>query len=164
MEPIQSGLGRQIAARYLVSDSPAVQTHIVMVQNVIGRLAGSSASCKTWCVSLVSALFVFVGGANRSDLVSIAFLPVAAFGVLDGYYLGLERGFRTEFDRFIRKLYLGTAVIDDVFNLGKGPSIFQVLWSTLRGILSFSVWPVYAGIALALWLLAERLLIPVVGP
>ncbi len=34
-------------------DSPAVQTHLSLIQAVIARMAGNSRSCKTWCITLV---------------------------------------------------------------------------------------------------------------
>ena len=50
----------------LNENSPAVQTHLTMMQGVINRMAENSRSCKVWCVTLVAAVLVLVartGGA-----------------------------------------------------------------------------------------------------
>lgn len=54
-----------VPGRFLTLDAPAVQSHLTMLQGIIGRLAYNSASSKTWCVSLVSALVVVVAGTGR---------------------------------------------------------------------------------------------------
>ena len=81
-------------------ESPAVQSHLAMLQGVIGRLAGNSASCKTWCVSLVSALAVVVAQSGKVQLLLIAALPILLFAALDSYYLGLELRRSPEVDHF----------------------------------------------------------------
>ena len=44
----------------LNEESPAVRTHLEIMQAVIGRMAENSRSCKVWCVTLVSAVLVLV--------------------------------------------------------------------------------------------------------
>jgi hypothetical protein len=41
-------------------ESPAVHSYLGILQNVIGRMAADSGSCKTWCITLVSAIIVVV--------------------------------------------------------------------------------------------------------
>ena len=41
-------------------ERPAVQGYLSMLQGIINRMAGNSASCKTWTVTLVTALLVLV--------------------------------------------------------------------------------------------------------
>ena len=53
-------------------DSTAVQAHLSIMQDVIRRMAGNSASCKNWCIVLVAALLALVvrtkGYANSAEL------------------------------------------------------------------------------------------------
>lgn len=140
--------------------SPSVQSHLTMLQGVIGRLAGNSASCKTWCVSLVSALAVVAAGqeaATRPKILVVAALPILLFGVLDAYYLGLERRFRKCYETFVIKLHNGTASVEDAFLIApklKVRGLFVEAWDAL---FSFSIWPFYLGLAGVLWLLKLRL-------
>src|SRR5262249_27746357 len=64
------------ARRLLQIDSPSVQSHLTMLQGVVNRLAANSASCKTWCVSLVSALAVVAAQAGKGKLLLVAAAPI----------------------------------------------------------------------------------------
>ena len=86
----------------MVVESPAVQTHLSIIQNVIQRMASNSASCKTWCVTLVSAILVVVIDKDKSAYLLLALLPIVVFLILDVYYLSMEKGFRNSYNDFIR--------------------------------------------------------------
>lgn len=146
-----------IQPRYLDPNAPSVQSHLLMLQGIIGRLALNSASCKTWCVSLVSALVVLVAGTNRPSLLLVAVLPIVIFAALDAYYLGLERRFRDCYSSFVTKLHAGTAVVEDAFLVAPKLRWRGFFGEAFLALGSFSVWPFYLGTALILWLLAERL-------
>ncbi len=136
-----------------------------MLQGIIGRLASNSASCKTWCVSLVSALIVLVAGTNQPLLFWAAGLPIIILGALDGYYLGLERRFRDCYESFVRKLHAGTAVVDDAFLVAPKLPIRGLFTEAFRALGSFSIWPYYLGMAVIVWLLADRLTTsPILSP
>src|SRR6185436_5494770 len=64
-----------------------------MIQSVISRMASNSASCKTWCVTLVTALFALAIDKNKPAAILIGLFPLALFCFLDAYYLSLERDF-----------------------------------------------------------------------
>src|SRR6266496_6828526 len=124
-------------------DSPPVQTHLSMLQGVIGRLANNSASCKTWCVSLTSALAVVAAGqqANRPRILSVAALPIVLFCLLDAYYLGLERRFRSCYETFVKKLHNGTATVDDAFLIAPKLKVRGLFVEAGQAFFSFSIWP-----------------------
>jgi len=42
-----------------------VQSHLTILQAVIQRMASNSASSKTWCVTLVSAILVIVADKGK---------------------------------------------------------------------------------------------------
>ena len=96
----------------LTEASPSVHAHLGILQDVIQRMAGNSASCKTWCITLVSALLVIVAGQGRDELARIAIVPTVLFWALDAYYLGIEKAFRVSYTDFLRKLHSGNAKAD----------------------------------------------------
>ena len=67
--------------------------HLKMVQNVVARMAGSSAQMKTWAVSLVTAIIVFSGLSDSPHwLIGLGgFVPIVAFWTMDARFLHLER-------------------------------------------------------------------------
>ena len=137
-------------------ESPAVQSYLTILQGVIGRVASNSASAKTWCVTLVSAIVVVVAqkDAPDPDILWISLLPVALFFLLDAYYLGLERQFRERYNDFIKKLHDGTARVDDVFIVTPGAGLGKTLSEAVKACGSVSVWPFYS--LLTIMLLAVR--------
>jgi hypothetical protein len=124
----------------LTDDSPSVQGHSAVLQSVIQRMAANSVQCKTWCVTLVSAILILITDKNRPYLVGIGLYPIVIFGVLDAYYLGLEKQFRESYDAFVRKLHAGTLTPDDLFHVApKGDSSkYQI-----QALKSFAVWGFY---------------------
>ena len=71
------------ASPLVPAESPAVTAHLNMLQTVITRLAGNSAQCKTWCVTLVSALFGLAGAVKNERIAAAAIIPIAIFGLVD---------------------------------------------------------------------------------
>jgi hypothetical protein len=146
------------ARRTLQVDSPSVQSHLTMLQGVVNRLAANSASCKTWCVSLVSALAVVAAQAAKVKLLLVAAFPILLFAALDAYYLGLERRFRACYESFAKKLHEGTARIDDVFVVAPRLRFRGLFVEAFQAFGSFSIWPFYLGLTAILWFLRRRLI------
>ncbi len=71
-------------------DSAAVQSHIFILQGIINRMAGNSASCKTWTIAIVAAIIAIPTDPN-SVLAKpvLIILPAVFFFMLDCFYLGL---------------------------------------------------------------------------
>ena len=69
-------------------ESPAVQGYISMLQGIINRMAGNSASCKTWTVTLVAALLALLVGKQIQIYILLIclILVVLLLFVLDCYY------------------------------------------------------------------------------
>ena len=44
----------------LNAESPVVRAHLIILQGSIQRLADNSRACKTWCITLVSAVLVLL--------------------------------------------------------------------------------------------------------
>ena len=146
------------AERQINTESPAVQTHLSITQAVIQRMASNSASCKAWCITLVSAILVIVADKGKSNFALLALIPTALFLILDGYYLALERDFRESYNSFVWKLHKGKLQLQDVYYITPKGSICSLFGKLVSALLSFSVWPFYGTLALMI-LLAKWLII-----
>ncbi len=125
-------------------DSSSVQSYLTIIQSVINRMATNSSNCKTWCVTLVSAIIVIITNSDNPNYVWIAIVPVLLFFLLDSYYLSLERQFRDVYNKFIRKLHYGEATVEDVFYLAPRTGASATFFQFIKATGSFSVWPFYA--------------------
>lgn len=124
----------------LKENSPAVQTHLGILQSVIQRMATNSSSSKAWCITLVSAILVVVADKGKPDYALIAFIPTLLFLVLDTYYLALEKGFRNSYNEFIKKLHGNTISTPDLYSVSPTGAIYSLFFKSL---ISFSIWPFY---------------------
>ena len=134
----------------LSMDSPAAVAHMNQMQAIVTRLSTQSASCKTWCLSLVSA-FIALGGATKLPLVaSFTLLPIVVFGFLDTMYLAQEKAHRARQEQLALKLHAGTYLRCDVFMFGA-----SITTTDVRSALgSWSIAPVY-GVLLAAYTLVH---------
>ncbi len=114
----------------------------------------NAASCKTWCITLVSAIVVIIADKGKPNYVWISVVPIVLFLVLESYYLALERQFREVYNDFIRKLHFGTASVDDVFFVAPRSGARASSLNILRAACSMAIWPFY--VLLALMLLIVR--------
>ena len=76
--------------------------YIEMLQCNIERMASNSANCKTWMLTIVSALMALQ--CSITDLngwIFLVVLPILLFWYLDVYYLHLERGMRNRQTAFM---------------------------------------------------------------
>ena len=126
----------------LAPESSSVQSYLNILQGIISRMAGNSANCKTWCITLVSGILVVIADKAKPNYAWIALIPVILFFVLDAYYLGQERAFRATYNDFVRQLHTGTVGANDLFLVAPLMG-FNVLTSTLQATLSFAIYPFY---------------------
>ena len=84
------------------------EKHLDYIQTIIIRMAQNSFQCKSWGITVVTALLTYGLSAapldNRRIICIIACIVIALFGGMDTYYLYLERGYRN--------LYNAVAQID----------------------------------------------------
>lgn len=130
-------------------DSQAVQAHLNVTECVIQRMASNSASCKAWCITLVSAILVIVADKGKPQYALIAIIPTVLFFILDAYYLALERMFRQAYNSFINKVHKGKVVVSDLYAVTPAGNLFKTFWSSL---ISFSIWPFYATLLAMIWI------------
>lgn len=121
-------------------NSQAVQAHLGITQSVIQRMASNSASCKAFCITLVSAVLVIVADKGKPQYALIAIIPAVLFLILDTYYLALERMFRQSYNNFIEKLHGGEVVASDLYAVVPSGNLVKTFFSAL---FSFSIWLFY---------------------
>ncbi|BBC26586.1 hypothetical protein [Pseudanabaena sp. ABRG5-3] len=123
-------------------NSSSVQSYLNILQSIVSRMAGNSANCKTWCITLVSGILVAIADKAKPNYGLLALIPVVLFLFLDAYYLGQERAFRATYNDFVRRLHSGTTSTSDLFVVAplKG---FNVITATLQSTLSFAIYPFY---------------------
>jgi len=141
-------------------ESPSVHSYLTIIQSVISRMATNSSSCKTWCITLVSAIVVIITKNDDPNYVWIAIVPILLFFLLDSYYLSLERQFRDVYNNFIRKLHLGEATVEDVFYISPETSVSTTFFHFLKAIRSFSIWPFYALLIVMIFIVRKWVLDP----
>jgi hypothetical protein len=103
-------------------------------------MATNSTSCKTWCITIVSAILVIVADKGKPDFAWIALFPAILFAGLDAYYLALEKGFRNSYNEFIKKLHTGQLTTEDLYSVAPIGRSFDLQITALK---SFSVWGFY---------------------
>ncbi|MBN2134132.1 MAG: hypothetical protein JW737_00225 [Acidobacteria bacterium] len=125
-------------------DNSDVQTHLQILQQIISRMAGNSASCKTWCITLVSALLAagFLSKSN-SKVYLIAVLPLFLFAYLDSFYLAFEREFRKQYNKIVEKYVKGADISKDVYKIKGISGVKNKIISVRSAFKSWSVWPFY---------------------
>ncbi len=138
-----------IAENEYKENSQAVQSHLGITQSVIQRMASNSASCKAWCITLVSAILVIVADKGKPEYALIAIIPNVLFLVLDTYYLALERMFRHSYNNFIDKLHGGEIVASDLYAVSPSGSLLKTFFASLS---SFSIWPFYVTLLAMIWI------------
>src|SRR5690349_20856662 len=128
----------------LTEASPSVQIHLNILQNVLQRMSANSASCKTWCITLVAGILVIVADKGRPTLALLAAMPIIFFAILDVYYLALEKGFRKSYDSFVRKVHLKALSGSDLYSVNPTGKMWDL---EVEAAKSFSVWGFYAPLA-----------------
>jgi hypothetical protein len=135
----------EINQNSLTEESTSVQIHLGILQNVISRMASNSASSKTWCITIVSAVLAIVADKGKPDFILLALIPIILFFALDTYYLAMEKGFRNSYETFVGKIHRKTLKLEDLYlvKLEGDYSKFQI-----ESLKSFSVWGFYVLVAL----------------
>lgn len=128
----------------LTVDAPSVQTYLTLIQGVISRMANNSASCKTWCVTIVAAVLALAIDKGSVESIFVGLLPLVLFLFLDAYYLSLEHDYRNIYNNFVEKLIGEKAEEAMLFKLKpENNYLAQRLGATFKQISSLSIWPFY---------------------
>lgn len=135
---------------FFPADNPAATAHVALLQGIINRLAGNSATCKTWCLTLVGALLSLAAAAHAPTIARLMLLPSAIFGLLDAMYLGHENAYRALYTKIVAEMRSGSYDRSQVYTAAV-PMTRSHFVDALR---SWSVWPLYVGL-IFLYLIAE---------
>ena len=132
-------------------ESPAVQSHLEMLQGVIQRMAENSRSCKLWNITALSAVLFFAARTGVPWYTLIALVPLSLFFLLDVYYLSLERRFRSTYGRTLEKLRDGTYGSEDVYRIVPADFSVGILTKCLRSPSVYLYYPLALGMAMAVF-------------
>ncbi len=132
-------------------ESSAVQSHISMLQGIINRMAGNSANCKNWTITLVAAMLVLlVDKEMQLPNAWLCLIPVGLFYLLDCYYLGLERVMIKSQKNFLDKLSKDENYVDQIYRVGALGGRYTQLSNTIKAMCSPSTTPFYLIVALVI--------------
>lgn len=73
------------------------RNHLLMIQEIINRMAKNSFEIKGWAIGIMIAVYAFAG-ENTHKAVLITLIPLVVFWMLEAYYLMLERKYRALYD------------------------------------------------------------------
>lgn len=134
-------------------DSESCRHYISLLQENITRMASNCTSCKSWLISIVSALFALqLVSSDLKPYLWISIIPTVLFFLLDAYYLGQEKRFRDVEIRFVRKMKSGEDISDDIYTFTNGN---KCPWGYFfKGLISESTWLMYLAILVSVIVLA----------
>lgn len=147
-------------------ESSAIRAHINMMQGIINRMEINCSNCKTWAITILSAMLVlFANDKVHTDMLWICYIPICLFFFLDCYYLGAERRLIREQILFITKVNNHENFEKDIFefehinsNSSKTiyysiKSLYTQAYDTIFAIFSFSTFPLYGSMILIIVLI-----------
>ena len=139
-----------------VLENSAVQFHISMLQGIINRMANNSANCKTWTVTLVTAMLVLLL-EKKIKLPNpwISLIPVVLLYLLDCYYLCLERITISVQNTFLGSLSKESEeYIDLLYKVGGLGLRRTRLCGMIKALISLSTLPFYILVAMIVFYLS----------
>jgi hypothetical protein len=120
--------------------------HLEFIQAVIARLAGNSFLAKGWAMTVASAVYGFAASRLSPGIAAIGMVPVAAFWLLDAYFLRHERLYRFLYDDVRR-----TGVEVEPFSMDIQPYSGEK-WASWRDVTFSMTLAVFYGMLLAVGL------------
>jgi hypothetical protein len=144
-ESVAQIIEKAVADARLVASDPATVAHINLLQGIIARLAGASASCKTWCSTLVGALLGLAGAVHVAQFVLAAVIATVLLVYLDILYLIQEIAYRRLYNSIVHSIRTGTYKIENVYVAIASRELSDVG----SAIISWSILPFYGALAAA---------------
>ena len=127
-------------------EKESVRHYISLLQENINRMASNCTNCKTWLITIVSALCALqLANDAIKGYLWIALIPTVLFLVLDAYYLGQEKRFRDIETGFVERIKSGEDVLPELYTFRQtGEHSCRYFW---KGFVSPSTWVMYATVA-----------------
>ena len=123
-------------------ESPALHTHLTLLQGVINRMAKNSALCKAFGITLASVVAAVAASGSNPDAVWTALVPILIFAFLDVVCISLERGFREKYNNDVGRFYEGTLKTGDLFRISP-PDNYRTLPALREAAKSWAIWGIY---------------------
>lgn len=137
-------------------DNMSIEKNIDLIQSIVNRLSNNSTNCKSWCITIVSAIAMLSLDKSNLSLLDLCFLPIILFYFLDSFYLSLERNFIDLFNEFVKKYHNNQLTLNDMYNLDIKKGFFKRLGLTIIAAFnSASTLPFY-GIIVVLIIIAKK--------
>jgi hypothetical protein len=108
--------------------------HLEFCQQVINRMGNNSFALKGWSVTLLAAIFALAADKAKVSTIWVAILPVLVFWVLDAYFLGQERLYRSLYNQ-LRKLDNAQWEVLGERRYSLTPSDFNLQSESLRAVM-----------------------------
>jgi hypothetical protein len=113
--------------------------HLQMIQAVIERMGRNSFLLKGWTVTLVAALVGLAADKASADFALIAVAVSLVLGLLDAYYLAVERNYRSLYEATIASdskappwsLAAGKVGIGDLCSAAASPTVVALHGSAI---------------------------------
>ena len=99
----QSPAAGKPAKHNTMSDISNKHKHLEFIQATISRMSGNLFLLKGWSITLIAALFALAAKDTNRAFIVVAFFPLIIFWFLDGYFLSMERRFRSLYEH-VRQL------------------------------------------------------------
>jgi hypothetical protein len=139
-----------------VLGNPAIQSHISMLQGIINRMAGNSANCKNWTVTLVAAMLVLLIDKNMQiPNTLICLIPIGLFYLLDCYYLGLERLCVSSQKNFLERIYNNEGYVENLYKVEDFKDRCAQICNTVKAMNSVSTTPFYLIVAIVVLVFSD---------
>lgn len=139
-----------------VLGNPAIQSHISMLQGIINRMAGNSANCKNWTVTLVAAMLVLLLDKNMQiPNTLICLIPIGLFYLLDCYYLGLERLCVLSQKNFLERIYNNEGYVENLYKVEDLKDRCAQICNTVKAMNSVSTAPFYLIVAIVVLVFSD---------
>jgi uncharacterized membrane protein len=137
------------AKHCVMSDISNKHKHLEFIQASISRMSGNLFLLKGWSITLIAALFALAAKDTNRAFIVVAYFPLFIFWFLDGYFLSMERRFRSMYEH-VRQLR--EEEIDFSMNTEPYKSNPRNRW--IPALFSRTLFPYYVTLALLMILLS----------
>lgn len=115
------------------------EQYINLLQENINRMSSNSSNCKSWMLTIVSAILALgVSKEGLQNWAHLALLPAILFYLLDSFYLGIERRFIGVENNFIDAVKNGKDEKELLFAFKNGERWYTDSWNMIKAMFSIS--------------------------